>query len=87
MKWGNDLLKFIFSVLVLYIFGLVIYESFCCLKPNLTNILFMPWLSLLKPFYMCSDIQRPLIKQFFSTPFNWKIALAFGYRPIVMAGW
>ncbi len=32
MKWDNELLKFIFSVLVFYLFGLVIYESF--LLPN-----------------------------------------------------
>ena len=28
MKWNNDLLKFIFSVLAFYLFGLVVYESF-----------------------------------------------------------
>jgi exosortase/archaeosortase family protein len=39
MKWGNDLLKFIFSVLVLYILGLVVYESFLLPRTQLDEYL------------------------------------------------
>ncbi len=39
MKWSNDLLKFIFSVLVLYILGLVVYESFLLPKTQLDEYL------------------------------------------------
>jgi exosortase/archaeosortase family protein len=35
MKWNNDLLKFIFSVLAVYLSGLVVYESFLLPKTRI----------------------------------------------------
>ena len=39
MKWNNELLKFIFSVLALYLLGLVIYESFLLPKTKIDEYL------------------------------------------------
>jgi exosortase/archaeosortase family protein len=39
MKWSNDLLKFIFSVLAFYLIGLVFYESFLLPKTQMDEYL------------------------------------------------
>ena len=39
MKWNNDLLKFIFSVLAFYLLGLVVYDSFLLPKTSLDEYL------------------------------------------------
>ncbi len=39
MKWNNDLLKFIFSVLACYLIGLVVYESFLLPKTKMDEYL------------------------------------------------
>jgi exosortase/archaeosortase family protein len=39
MKWNNDLLKFIFSVLAFYLLGLVVYESFLLPKTKMDEYL------------------------------------------------
>jgi len=44
MKWNNELLKFIFSVLALYLLGLVIYESFLLPKTKIDEYLIHSWL-------------------------------------------